>query len=545
MDFNPINWIVSSLIYQLVYGFTLVIMVLKNMTDIVMMFEVHQPYRLDRSMYRKLIEKTLSNRFELKDLEDIILDNSLNSLVIKRVSDKCYIPSTRIIIDNIKRFKNTGREFKVSYSISGVFIEQALKWKPEVIDLFREAGDTGNVEFINQTYYHSMVAFMPYYGFEELAEQIDEHRKLIKEYFNYEPVTVENTEFSYNNDIACFMHKMGYRVILTEGVDWVLGWRSPNYVYKAWGCDICVLTRNYRLSDDIGFRFSDRKWDQYPLTADKYAAWLSATPGDLIFIAIDYETFGEHHWPETGIHEFLKWLPVEVLKYGHLEFSTPREVVEKHTPRDIYDVPPWSTISWADERDLSAWLGNHMQSHVFQMLVDLRPYVKALNEPELTRLWKLLTISDHLYYIATKFGSIEEVHTYFSPYKNPILAYGLLVEAIGILAKTIAEYVSSNRNNVIKKLVVPSDKAFYFKTPEGEYTGFSARSIGELIEILDKVPVESFIYHFNRGDFENWLSTVFFLENAVIEIRDLKKQTLSYSEIINKMKSILKRILEQ
>jgi len=411
------------------------------LTDIVFMFEVHQPYRLDRLAYSKLLEKSLRGNLEISDFEEILFDQGLNRLVIERASSKCYIPATKIILENILRYKGSGREFKVSFSISGIFLEQVRRWKPEIIDLFNELVETGNVELIEQTYYHSLAAFMPLLGWSELREQIFEHRRLVEELFGYTPTAIENTEFTYNNDIACFFDQLKYKVVLTEGVDWILGWRSPNYVYRAYNCDIKVLTRNYRLSDDIGYRFSDKNWDQYPLTADKYAAWLSATPGDLVFIAIDYETFGEHHWPETGIHEFLKWLPGEILRYEHLVFSTPSEVVDKYPVRDVYDVPPWSSISWADERDLSAWLGNHMQWNAFKILVDLRPYVKALDDPVITRLWKLLTTSDHLYYIATKFGSIEQVHSYFSPYKNAPDAYAIYVQALNILASIIAEKI--------------------------------------------------------------------------------------------------------
>jgi alpha-amylase len=496
------------------------------LTDIVFMFEVHQPYRLDRNAYNKLLEKALRGRVKPHDLEDVIFDTSLNKLVIERASRKCYIPATRIILENILKYRDTDKPFKVSFSISGVFIEQVRMWKPEVIDLFLKLRETGMVEFIEQTYYHSMAAFMPVRDWAELREQVLEHRRVMKEVFDYEPVSIENTEFSYNNDIAWLFSTMNYRVVLTEGVDWVLGWRSPNYVYKAYGSDIRVLTRNYRLSDDIGYRFSDRNWDQYPLTADKYASWLSATPGDVIFIAMDYETFGEHHWPETGIHEFLRWLPREILKYKHLYTSTPREVIEKYPARDIIDVPSWASISWADERDLSAWLGNYMQRNAFKMLIDLRPYVKALDNPIITRLWKLLTISDHLYYIATKFGSIEQVHSYFSPYKNAPDAYAIYIQALSLLTELLADGISKNKISVVKKLELPSDKAFYFYRVTGEYTGFAAHSIREFIEILEKVPGDSILYHLRKGDYQSWLRIIFGLDTIADKLDELAKQQI-------------------
>lgn len=511
----------------------------EDMTSIVFFFEVHQPYRLRKNIHVKLLEKAMKGNIDVKDLESVIFDEELNKYVLNRVADRCYVPSTKIIIENIRRYANSSRPFKVAFSISGVLLEQALSWRRDVIDVFREAVDTGMTELIEQTYYHSIVAYMPLYGFEELREQVLEHRKIVKELFDYEPVSIENTEFSYNNDIAKLFESLGYKVMLTEGVDWVLGWRSPNYVYKARDSEIRVLTRNYRLSDDIGFRFSDKKWDQYPLTADKYAAWLSATPGDVIFIAVDYETFGEHHWPETGIYEFLRWLPGEILKYTSLEFNTPREVIEKYPPRDVYDVPPWSTISWADERDLSAWLGNELQWEAFKAITDLRPYVKAIDDPEITRLWKKLTISDHFYYMATKFGSIGEVHAYFSPYKNAAVAHGLYMESISLLTRLIAEKLVEKRSQVLRKLIIQWEKAFYFNKPSGESTGIVARSIPELIQALDQAPVDSVLYHINRGDIENWIRHVFFLDDLAEEIAKIRESQMSIEEKVNEIKRIL------
>jgi alpha-amylase len=495
-----------------------------SVTSIVFLFEVHQPYRLDRRMHEKLIEKALNNNIEYEDIQEAIFDNSLNRYVIERAAKRCYIPATRIIVENLKRYKDTLKPFKVSFSISGVFLEQASKWAPGIIEVLQEAVATGMVELVEQTYYHSIAAFLPSYGFEELREQVLQHREAMKSFFGYEPVSIENTEFTFSNDLACFFYNMGYRIVITEGVDNVLGWRSPNYLYKAWGCDARVLVRNYRLSDDVGFRFSDKKWDQYPLTADKYASWLAATPGDLVFLAMDYETFGEHHWPESGIHEFLRWLPGEVLKYGHLEFSTPREVAEKYPPRDVFDVPPWSTISWADERDLSAWIGNVMQQEAVRALASLYPFVKASEEPGLIRLWKMLTISDHFYYMATKFGTIEEVHAYFSPFKNASIAYGLFMEALGVLSELIQEKISEKPGKIASKLILPMDKAFYFTMPDGSYTGVYARSLMELYTKIGSVPLESAVYHLRSGHIQAWIEQALLLKELSKRIRELTRE---------------------
>lgn len=514
-----------------------------RLPGIVFFFEVHQPYRLNKALHSKLLEKAFTGRIDVNDLEEAVFDNELNRYVLNRVADRCYIPATKIIIENIEMLKNTSKPFKVAYSISGVLLEQALKWRKDVIDMFKKAVDTEMVELVQQTYYHSMVAFMPNYGFDELREQILEHRKIVYELFSYEPISIENTEFTYNNDIAFFLNGLGYKVMLTEGVDWVLGWRSPNYVYKARDCNIRVLTRNYRLSDDIGFRFSDKRWDQYPLTADKYASWLANTPGDLVLIAIDYETFGEHHWPETGIYEFLKWLPKEISRHGNLEFITPRDVLNKYSPRDIYDVPPWSTISWADERDISAWLGNELQWESFKLVSELRPYVKAIDDDNVVKLWKMLTISDHLYYMATKFGSIGEVHAYFSPYKNAAIAHGLFMESLGLLISIIAEKIRQSPNKILSRLELPLSKAFYFYLPTGEYTGLLARSISEFLISLEKAPLESILFHLNRGDFENWFRNVFFLDYIADEITKIKIEANAITNKVERLKKIISTLI--
>ncbi len=511
------------------------------MPDVVFMFEVHQPYRLDRRAYEKLLDRAVRGRLEPKDLEDAVFDQGLNRLVMERAAEKCYVPATSIILENVERYMGGGKEFRVSFSISGVFLEQAERWAPRVVELFGKLADTGMVEFVEQTYYHSLAALMPLPEYRELREQVAEHRRLMEELFHTRPTSIENTEFIYNNDIAWFFSSLGYRVVLTEGVDWVLGWRSPNYVYKAYGSDIRVLTRNYRLSDDVGYRFSDRGWDQYPLTADKYAEWLSATPGDVIFLAMDYETFGEHHWPETGIHEFLRWLPGEILRRPNLYTSTPSLVAEKYPPRDVIDVPPWATISWADERDVSAWLGNHMQRNAFKMLVDLKPYVDALGDQEIRRIWKLLTISDHLYYIATKFGSIEQVHSYFSPYKNAPDAYAIYVQALSLLAGLIAERVVEDPEKVAYRLVLPDEKAFYFHTAVGEYTGIRARSIAELIDALEHVPPESILFHVKRGDLQAWLRHVYGLDDLAAEIDEAARGAVDAEELRKMITGLLRK----
>jgi alpha-amylase len=283
------------------------------------------------------------------------------------------------------------------------------------------------VEFLGETYYHSLASLFK--SKEEFIEQVKMHRRTIKDLLNFKPRVFVNTEMIYNNIIAKTVEDLGFNAIFTEGIEKILGWRSPNYIYTRKFCfpndpgpekRIKVLLRNYKLSDDIGYRFSARWWDQWPLTADKYASWLSVTPGQCINIFIDYETFGEHQWEDSGIFWFLKALPYEILKHENLEFSTPSEVVKKYNPVGEIDVFEFSTISWADlERDVSAWLGNAMQQFCFEELENLEHFVKKLNNEELKRIWRMLQISDHLYYCCTKWWGDGDVHKYFSHFPTP------------------------------------------------------------------------------------------------------------------------------
>jgi alpha-amylase len=390
--------------------------------DVVLFFEVHQPRRIRPDLYRVYPRKPV-------DFE--IFYEELNKAVFERVVERVYRGATKIILEAARETPG----FKVTFSVSGLALEQLRRWAPDVLEMFRELASREAAEFTAQTYFHSLAWFVDR---GEFREQVEMQVEAVEELIGYKPRAAENTEFIFNNDVACFLYSMGFSTVLTEGVDWVLGWRSPNYVYRAWGCDARVLVRNYRLSDDVGFRFGARWWDQWPLTADKYAAWLEATPGDLVFIAVDYETFGEHHWPESGIHEFLRWLPREVAKRPRLRFATVSEAASRHPPRDVYDVPPWATISWADERDLSAWLGNELQRNAFALLSWLYPYAKALGG-EVLRLWRDLSTSDHLYYQATKTGPAGEVHSYFSPYGSAYKAHDVYMAALSALVLHIRE----------------------------------------------------------------------------------------------------------
>ncbi len=287
---------------------------------------------------------------------------------------------------------------------------------PSVLDSFKKLFATGAVDMIEETYFHSLSGL--YDDLDEFEEQIMMHRQMIKRLFNYEPKIFRNTEAIYDNRIAKKIGEMGYKGIITEGTEKILGWRSPNYLYRPINSDIKVLLRNYSLSDDIGFRFSSRHWPGFPLTADKYARWMSRCEGDLINLFIDYETFGEHQWTETGIFDFLSHLPNEALKHEQLDFVTVSEAVDRYQPVGEIDVP-WA-ISWADaDRDVSTWLGNDMQFACFNELKDIGKKLKKRGDEELLDVWRRLQTSDHLYYVSTKGLEDGDVHAYFSHYDGP------------------------------------------------------------------------------------------------------------------------------
>ncbi len=351
-----------------------------------------------------------------KPLNSLYFDVDKNKKIFFKVAHKCYYPTNNILL---KLIDELGDKFKFTFSRSGVFIDQCKKFDPDLLDSFRKLADTGSVEFLAETYYHSLAGLM---NEEEFRQQVIAHSNLIKDELGFKPRSFRNTELLMNNSIAKVVEDLGFKAVLAEGVEWLLKGRSPNQVYTVNEApSLRILLRNYQLSDDIGYRFSAKWWREYPLTADKYAAWLSATPGKVINLFMDYETFGEHHWEDSGIFWFLKALPSEVLKYKNLEFSTVSEAADIEPAGQVsFD----KTISWADlERDESAWLGNEMQKLCFNIIKDVGPIVKESGNQELLRAWRLLQTSDHFYYLCTKSMDDGDVHTYFSPFNNPNEAF--------------------------------------------------------------------------------------------------------------------------
>lgn len=360
-----------------------------------MYFQVHQPFRLRNFSFFDREEDPWRRYF----------DHDKNEKIFRRVASKCYLPTNEILLDLIER---TEGKFRITFSLTGTFIDQAEMYEPEVIESFRELVKTGAVELLDETYYHSFAAV---WSWEEFREQVRLHRRKIWEMFRVRPEAFRNTEGLFFNRLAKELEKMGYKGAVVEGADRVLGWRSPNYVYSPRGANIKILPRNYRLSDDVGFRYANSEWEEYPLTADKYAEWLRASGGDVIGLFMDYETFGEHMWPVTGIFEFLKALPFKVFDRG-MDFATVSEALDAHQPRDELNYDP--PVTWADmDRDLSAWLSNELQWEAFNKMKTLQGGVAEADDQKMTHIWRLLQTSDHFYYMSLKYNQDGDIHAYF------------------------------------------------------------------------------------------------------------------------------------
>ncbi len=380
-------------------------------------FQVHQPYRLRRY-----------GVFDIGRSRDYF-DTDKNAEIMRKVARKCYLPTNAVMLELLRNHP----EFRITFSISGVAMEQMRDYAPEVLHSFQELVATGRVEILAETYYHSL-SFL--YDRAEFQEQVAKHTRMVQDLFGVTPTSFRNTELIYNNELANAVEKMGYKAILAEGWDPILQWRSPNFVYKGKTTNsLRLLLKNYRLSDDVAFRFSNRGWSEWPLTADRYANWISAVNGcgHIVNLFMDYETFGEHQWEDTGIFDFLRHFPGEVLKHPDNKFLTVTQVAQAHEPTEEIDVHNY--ISWADvERDLSAWLGNGMQQGAIQELYRIGKAVKESGDADLVESWRRLTTSDHFYYMCTKWFSDGDVHKYFSPYESPYEGYIAFMNAMNDLS---------------------------------------------------------------------------------------------------------------
>lgn len=366
-------------------------------------FQVHQPWRM--------------RHYSVFDIgqNDNYFDDSKNREIAIKVANKCYLPMNALLLKLIKMHNG---HFKCSFAITGTALDQFEAYCPEVITSFKALAQTGCVEFIAETYYHSLSAL---YSEKEFKEQVEMHKKKMKELFGVTATTFRNTELIYNNHIAKMVQDMGYKAILAEGVDRILGWRTPNFAYTPETCgNIKLLLKNYKLSDDIAFRFSNKEWKDFPLDTHKFTNWINAANGngDMINLFMDYETFGEHQWEDTGIFQFMEHLPGQILSNTDNSFVTPSEAAEKFPSRATLDIH--HPISWADmERDLSAWLGNKIQNNAINELYAVEKMVKDTKDAKLIDSWRKLTTSDHFYYMCTKWFNDGDVHKYFSPYESP------------------------------------------------------------------------------------------------------------------------------
>ena len=377
------------------------------MKSICFYFQVHQPERLKNYRFFNIGE------------DHHYFDDYENRTIMRKVAEKCYLPTNQMMLDLIHAY---GKRFKISYSISGTAIDQFERYAPDVLESFKRLSETGCVEFISETYAHSLSALK---SKKEFFNQIEAHKAKIEEHFGQTPKVFRNTELIYSDDIGEMVAELGYKAMLTEGAKHVLGWKSPNYLYyNALNPKLKILLKNFKLSDDIAFRFSNKAWEAWPLTTEKYVDWLNAIDPkeEVINLFMDYETFGEHQWAETGIFDFMRALPNAVFSNSDFKFSTPSEVADSHQPVAAYNVP--YPISWADEeRDLTAWLGNELQDEAFDKLYELEDIVNKIDDEDIKKDWRYLQTSDHFYYMCTKFFADGDVHMYFNPYDTPYQAF--------------------------------------------------------------------------------------------------------------------------
>ena len=376
------------------------------MRSVTLCFQVHQPFRINPYTFFDIGK---NHSYE---------DAAHNKLVVDRVADLCYLPTNKILLQQIKKYKGL---FRVAFSISGTTIEQFKLYRPDVIDSFIALAKTDCVEFLAETYYHSLSSI---FSKEEFLIQVDTHRKLIRSTFGYQTEVFRNTELIHNNDIAATIKELGLKGMITEGVQKLLGTMSTNKVYSPAHISFPVILRNCKLSDDLAFRFSDKNWKGYPLTVEKYTSWIkkSLKKHENATIYVDYETFGEHQKKNSGIFTFLRKLPGMLIDTHGIDFMTPSEVIDNLEIHDVYDAH--ETISWADiEKNLSAWYQNSMQKEALEKIYSLEPLIRKMQIRRHTDKWSKLQTSDHFYYMSTKGYSDGEVHQYFSPFASPHDAY--------------------------------------------------------------------------------------------------------------------------
>lgn len=457
------------------------------MRSICLYFQVHQPFRLR------------TYRFFDIGVDHQYYDDYQNRTIVRRVADKSYLPMNKLLLGLIKEY---GASFKVTFSISGIALDQFEQYAPEVIESFKALAQTGNVEFLGETYAHSLVSLK---DADEFKRQVIMHSDRIEALFGKRPTSFRNTELIYSDQIGEQVLDMGFNVMLTEGAKHVLGWKSPNFMYcNAANPRLKLLLRNYQLSDDIRFRFSNQNWIEWPLTAEKFAKWIGSydKSQQVVNIFLDYETFGEHQWAETGIFDFMKALPRQVMANSNFKFDTPSGIASKVQPISAVSVPV--PISWADEeRDLTAWLGNDLQNEAIESLYALLPRFAGCTNPELKKDWINLQSSDHFYYMCTKWFSDGAVHNYFNPYSTP---YEAFINYMNVLSDFIARLESSkssdNKNEpftvpdprTAKKKLKLNPKENQSDEKTGDYNVLLSLSKANINRFIEDVDVKTLAY---------------------------------------------------
>lgn len=397
---------------------------------ITLYLHVHQPWRVrDYSVF------DTAQHHDYFDGNNA--DDRNNRRVFEKVADKSYRPMNRLL----KQLLEQHPDFKLSLSITGTFVEQAEAFAPDVLEDFKALVRTGRVEIVAETYYHSLAFF---YSRSEFERQVAQHREMVERHFGVTPTAFRNTELAYYDELAQWAEGAGYKAVLAEGWDPILNGRTPNAVYQPAGTEkIRLLTKNYRLSDDVAFRFGNKAWEQWPLHADSYEQWLDAAlqDGDTINLFMDYETFGEHQWEDTGIFDFFRDLIGRWSSRSDVSFYTVTGAAEAFEPRGELSMP--YTVTWADtERDLTAWLGNGMQQEVMRYLYNLEHDVIRSGDMLLISDWRKLQTSDHVYYMCTKWFKDGDVHAYFSPYDSPYDAFLYVMNTIRDLRYRLMAYHS-------------------------------------------------------------------------------------------------------
>ena len=380
------------------------------MKSVVLYLHVHQPYRI--APYSVFKAGYDHDYFADHNNPNV---SAQNETILKKVASKSYLPTNTLLQELLEKYP----DFRLSLSITGTFIEQCEAWAPEVLESFKRLIATGRVEVVGETYHHSLAFF---YSRPEFERQVQMHRDKVKELFGVTPLTFRNTELAYYDEIGAWADQAGYMAVLAEGWDPILGWRSPNYVYRPPQTkNIKLLLKNYRLSDDIAFRFSNRDWNEWPLTVDKYMSWLPVEDEQIINLFMAYETFGAHQWDDSGIFEFVRTFVDKISTTEWYGFKTITEAATLPA-KDVVSMP--YTVTWADtERDLSAWLGNAMQQEAMRYLYELEDVVIDSGDQQLIDDWRKLQTSDHAYYMCTKYFRDGDVHAYFSPYTSPYNAF--------------------------------------------------------------------------------------------------------------------------